>query len=175
MNISLIVAMSQNRGIGKDNQLLWHLPTDLKRFKEITMGKPVVMGRKTFDSIMVSLGKPLPGRANLVLTSNPNINEVPNSRIGDYYCFNTIDKLLKRLDENYKNKEIMIIGGAQVYKQFLNLANKIYLTLVDTKLDADAFFPEIDLNVWRQVNQDDHFKDEKHQYDYSFREYIRTL
>ena len=158
--------MSQNRGIGKDNQLLWHLPNDLKRFKEITMGKPVVMGRKTFESIIASLGKPLPGRDNLVLTSKPEFN--------DCLCFNNIDKLLVYVNDNYHNKEIMIIGGAEIYKQFLAFANKIYLTVVDTVLDADVFFPEIDLNIWQQVNQVDHFKDEKHQYDYSFREYTRT-
>ncbi len=175
MNISIIVAMSKNYGIGKNNQLPWHLPNDLKRFKQITMGHPVVMGRKTFESILVALGKPLPGRDNLILTSSLKFNEVPNSQVGDYQCFNNIDTLLKHLKANYVDKEIMIIGGAEVYKQFLPLANKIYLTLVDTVLDADVYFPEIDLSLWQKVdNQIENLCDQKHQYNYSFIEYIKV-
>jgi dihydrofolate reductase len=183
LNISIIVAMAKNGAIGKNNQLLWHLPNDLKRFKALTMGKPVVMGRKTFESILNSLGKPLPGRDNLVLTSGVNYHQyfpnIANSLDTSVKVFNNIHKLLDHLAINYHDTEIMIIGGGEIYKQFLAVANKIYLTLVDTNavLEADVFFPDIDLNIWHEKtdNKVNNYQDDQHKYNYSFIEYQRLF
>lgn len=162
-NISLILAMDNNRAIGCNNQLLWHLPNDLKNFKKITMGKPVVMGRKTFESI----GRPLPGRDNIILTRNKNT--LSNSCGNSIKIYNNIDDIL--LDYN-NIPEIMIIGGGEIYNLFLDRANKIYLTLVDTKLLADTFFPELD-SSWQEQSNVSYESDEKHQYSYSFIELLK--
>jgi dihydrofolate reductase len=171
LNFSIIVAMSHNRAIGNDNKLLWHLPNDLQHFKKITMGKPIVMGRKTFESI----GKPLPGRENIILSNSVhlsslfNLSELYNPQ--DLKVFTDINKLL-----NYftVDTEVMVIGGGQIYKQFLDKANKIYLTLVDAVCDADVYFPELDDN-WVVVSKQSHSKDAKHQYNYQFIELIKKF
>ena len=127
--ITLIAACSKNRAIGKDNKLLWHLPNDLKRFKRLTTGKTVVMGRKTFESI----GKPLPNRKNIVLTTNKDLLIEGCEVITSISELNLIE-------------DIVIIGGEQIYKLFIDLADIIELTLIDKYFDGDAFFPEIDLD-----------------------------
>jgi dihydrofolate reductase len=144
MKISLIVAVSRNGAIGLNNQLPWYLPEDLKYFKSVTMGKPLIMGRKTFDSI----GRPLPGRANIVLTRDPQwtsdgvevVQSVEQALLaGEIAC------------EAADVDEIMVIGGEQIYRMTLDLADRIYLTQVDTDVEGDAFFPDIDLNNWSQT------------------------
>ena len=145
MKISLIVAVSRNGAIGLNNQLPWYLPEDLKYFKSVTMGKPLIMGRKTFDSI----GRPLPGRANIVLTRDPQwtsdgvevVQSVEQALVaGEIAC------------EAADVDEIMVIGGEQIYRMTIDLADRIYLTQVDTDVEGDAFFPDIDLNNWSQTS-----------------------
>ena len=144
MKISLIVAVSRNGAIGLNNQLPWYLPDDLKYFKSVTMGKPLIMGRKTFDSI----GRPLPGRANIVLTRDPQwtsdgvevVQSVEQALVaGEIAC------------EAADVDEIMVIGGEQIYRMTIDLADRIYLTQVDADVEGDAFFPDIDLNNWSQT------------------------
>lgn len=140
--VSLIVATSQNNVIGRDNDLIWHIPEDLKRFKALTFGKPCIMGRKTFESIVNILGKPLPGRTSIIV-----------SRSGYSYegCISATS--LDDAVENAKGlntDEIFIAGGAQIYKQSLDqgLIDKIYLTCVEQDFEGDAYFPELDMGSW---------------------------
>ncbi|RYE21153.1 MAG: dihydrofolate reductase [Sphingobacteriales bacterium] len=155
--ISLVVAAAENNAIGKNNQLLWHLPNDLKFFKNTTWAGVVIMGRKTFESV----NKPLPGRLNIVITSNADWK---------FDTVKTATGLQEAIDiataENFK--EIFIIGGGEIYKQAMPMANVIYMTRVHTNLEADTFFPEIKTNEWQLIRKDDVSKDEKHAYDYSF-------
>jgi dihydrofolate reductase len=144
MKIALIVATSQNNVIGLDNQLPWHLPEDLKYFKAVTMGKPILMGRKTYDSI----GRPLPGRDNIVLTRDTNWTADGVEVVND------LDAAIAASEKACKAAgadELMIIGGEQIYRKFLPLANKLYLTKVEAEVEGDAYFPAIDSNQWRQV------------------------
>lgn len=141
-NISIIVAMSQNRVIGRDNELPWHISADLKRFKAITMGKPIVMGRKTWQS----LGRPLPGRDNLVLTRNKKFEA------GGCSVFASLDNVL----ECYAGEqEVMIIGGNAVYQLALPLARKLYVTEIHQHYTGDTFFPELK-EEWLEVFREDH-------------------
>ena len=157
MNISLVVAAAKNNAIGKNNQLLWHLPNDLKFFKNTTWGMCVVMGRKTFEAV----NKPLPGRINIVITRQP-----------DWKADNAItaadldDAIAKAAATNCK--EIFVIGGGEIYKQAMLVADTIYITRVHAILDGDTFFPVINVEEWEMVSADDFEKDEKHQYAYSF-------
>ena len=155
--ISLIVAAATNNAIGKNNQLLWHLPQDLKFFKNTTWGFPVIMGRKTFESV----NKPLPGRTNIVISSNPywKAENVVSA-------INLDDAITKAAETN--SNQIFIIGGGEIYKQAMLLADNIYLTRVHSKIDGDIFFPIIDEKVWELVSYRDYDADEKHAYDYSF-------
>jgi dihydrofolate reductase len=144
MKIALIVAASQNNVIGLDNQLPWHLPEDLKYFKAVTMGKPILMGRKTYDSI----GRPLPGRANIVLTRDADWTAQGVEVVND------LDSAIAVSEKACKAAgvdELMIIGGEQIYRKFLPVANKLYLTKVEAEIEGDAFFPAIDSNQWQQV------------------------
>ena len=159
--ISMIVAMAGNRAIGKDNDLLWHLPDDFKHFKAVTMGKPIVMGRKTYDSI----GRPLPGRKNVVVTSDKTF-----SAEGVVVVRSIDDALAATRDDD----DIMVIGGASFYEQMLPLANKLFVTWVHHHFEADAFFPDINLDEWRVIEQTDHRADDRHAYDYSFVTYERN-
>ena len=162
MKISLVVAMSENRAIGQSGQLLWHLPNDLKHFKKVTMGKPIIMGRTTYESI----GKPLPGRINIILTQNL-----------DYIapgCVVLHDKTAV-FDYCQHEAEIMIVGGAQIYQLFLPDVTTIYLTMVHTTLPGDTHFPEISMQGWQETTREVFQKDEKHLYDYSFLTYARQL
>ncbi len=157
MTISLVVAASSNNGIGLKGKLLWHLPADLKHFKNVTWGMPVIMGRKTYDS----LGKALPGRKNIVITRQQDWKAegvVAVQRIYDaLFVANETDA-----------SEVMIIGGGEIYKAFFERAQRIYLTRVEATPEADSFFPDLNPSQWRLVSQKDNEADEKNMYNYSF-------
>lgn len=165
MIVSLIVAASENNAIGKNNQLLWHLPNDLKFFKNTTWGMPVVMGRKTYESIA---GDPLPGRFNIVVTRNTAWN--PGR--ADVWVVPTIEEAIAKAKET-DCKEVFVIGGGEIYRQSLAMAHKVYLTRVHTRIDGDTFFPELPPAAWTLVNQVDFPADEKHAYAYSFQVWER--
>lgn len=146
---SIIVAIGNNNEIGKNNKLLWHIPEDLKKFKETTLGKTVVMGKKTYESI----GKPLPNRHNIVLTKN--FNSFPNNCNEKLEIFDDFSKIVKK----YKNsdEEVFVIGGAQIYKKALELGivEKIYISHIDfSDNEADVYFPEINYNIWKKVEEE---------------------
>jgi dihydrofolate reductase len=145
--ISIIVAIAKNNVIGKKNELPWYLPEDMKHFKQITDGQTVLMGSKTFESIVSRLGKPLPNRKNIVISSDPNY-AVPEGVVVN----NDLDKALA----DFKNQSLFVIGGASIYKQTIEKADKLYITEVDQEIDGDAFFPEIDLNKWEEISRDKH-------------------
>lgn len=155
--ISAIVAMSENRVIGDDNQLPWHLPADLKHFKTITSGHPILMGRKTFESI----GRPLPNRTNIIITRNPSF-QAPGCIV-----IQSIDDAVKRAEEAGSD-EIFIIGGAEVYTQLLPNIERIYLTIVHDEFEGDTFFPELNPSEWVEVKSEVHDEDEDNDYSYSF-------
>lgn len=155
MNLSIVVAISQNNAIGKDNQLLWHLPADLKHFKNITTGHTIIMGRKTYDSI----GKPLPNRRNIVITRQQDL-EIVGAEVR-----NSLEEAIA-LCETSEN--VYIIGGAELYKQALPLCSKIYLTRVHRYYDADVFFPKLLFDEWTETEKIDHLPDEKNLIPYSF-------
>src|SRR6476646_5864533 len=157
--ISIIVATDEENGIGKDNQLMWHLPKDLKFFKTTTSGHPVIMGRKTFDSV----GRPLPNRRNIVITHQKDL------KIEGVEVFNALENAIKAC----ANDEIFIVGGGEIYKQALPFTNKIYLTKVHHTFNADAFFPEFNPAEWKLIFKQDHEKDEKHAYRFSFLTFSR--
>jgi len=159
--ISMIVAMGENNAIGKDNELLWHLPDDFKHFKSVTMGKPILMGRKTFESI----GKPLPGRENIVVTRDKQFFSEGITIVND------VDAALFACE---KYDEVMVIGGASFYEQMLPRADKLYITRVHESFEADAFFPEINMDDWQVLEQREHASDEKHAYSFSFVTYGRV-
>lgn len=154
MMVSLIVAMAKNRVIGKDNQLPWHLPADLKHFKTITMGKPIIMGRKTYDSI----GRPLPGRRNIVITRQTDLT------IAGCDVVNSLQAALALVDD----AEVMVIGGTEIFKQALPLAKRLYLTEIDAEFEGDAYFPELDHSQWEVVEREEHQPDETNIYKYEF-------
>ena len=160
MKVSLIVAMSENRVIGRENQMPWHLPDELKYFKQVTMGKPLVMGRNTFESI----GKPLPGRPNIVVTRNPDYDADGVSVVS---CIEDALELAEQLTERDANAEVMIIGGAQVFAMTLPLADRLYLTEVHATINGDVFFPEFPRDQWRLVARDEHAIDARNPYAYS--------
>lgn len=160
--IILVVAAAKNNAIGKDNQLLWHLPNDLRFFKNTTWGSVVIMGRKTFESV----NKPLPGRLNIVVTTNASWsaeNVLVAASLGD--------AITQAQQAGYKT--IFIIGGGEIYRQSMSIADQIILTRVDTSPEADTFFPEMAPEDWRLEKKDDHSKDEKHAFDYSFQVWAR--
>ena len=161
--ISLIVAASINNAIGKENQLLWHLPNDLKFFKNTTWGGVVIMGRKTFESV----NKPLPGRTNIVITKQPDWN-AENVVVAS----SLEDALEKATALNFK--EIFIIGGGEIYKQSIAIANRIYLTKVHTEIDGDTFFPDLN-NDWKMISNRDFKSDEKNKFDHSFQIWERVV
>lgn len=145
--LSLIAAIADNNCIGINNQLPWNIPEDMKHFKEITKGKTVMMGRKTFESILGYLGKPLPGRKSIVISRN-NDYKVPE---GVEVFSNWEDAVKKHADE-----EVFVIGGASLYAQTINAADTLYITHVDKKVDGDTFFPVIDASVWKETKREDH-------------------
>lgn len=161
MKLSIAVATSLNHAIGKNNQLLWHLPADLKFFKTTTMGCPVVMGRKTFHSI----GRTLPGRKNVVITRDKNFN---SDNQFDITVVSSLDEALVKL---HAENEVFIIGGGEIYKQSIDSVDTIYLTLVHTVIDGDVYFPEIDKSKFDLVWEEKHLADEKNKFDYTFQKY----
>lgn len=163
MKISSIVATSLNNAIGKNNQLLWHLPADLKFFKTTTMGCPVVMGRKTFQSI----GRVLPGRKNVVITRDNSYN---SNKEFDILIASSLQEAFKLLRNE---SQIFIIGGGEIYKQSMDLIDSIYLTKVHTTIDGDVYFPVINLQQFQLVWEEAHQADEKNLYDYTFQKYER--
>jgi dihydrofolate reductase len=162
MIVSLIVAMDRKRGIGKDNQLPWRLPADLKRFRELTMGHHLIVGRKTFESI----GKPLPGRTSIIITRNPDYTAE------GCVVTHSLDDALE-LARSHGETEAFVIGGAEIYAQALAQADRLYLTLVDAEVEADAFFPEFDQTDWIEHESQQQAKDEKNQFDFKFLKLIR--
>ncbi len=158
--ISLIVAASTNGVIGVDGDLPWRLSDDLKRFKALTTGKPVIMGRKTWDSI----GRPLPNRQNIVITRNPD------------FTANGCDIVStpeQAIDVADNADELMIIGGGTIYEIFLDKATRVYLTRVHAEIDGDTFFPELDSGVWTEVARTTHPADERHSVAFDFIDYER--
>ena len=156
MKISLIVAMASNRVIGLNNKMPWHLSADLKKFKKITMGSPVLMGRKTHESI----GKPLPGRTNIIISRNPEYRQ------DGCLVFNDIESALKKACTGAE--EIFVIGGSDLYEALLPVADAIYLTVINREFQGDAFFPAINLNEWSEAEREDIKDDPGVAFSYSF-------
>ena len=162
MIISAIAAMSENRVIGSENTLPWHLPADLKHFKQVTMGHPILMGRKTFESI----GRPLPGRQNIILTRDQTFHAQ-----GCVIVHSVKDVMLKISEHNElldESDELFVIGGAQIYQQMLPMTQRLYLTMIHHEFSGDVFFPEINRDEWREVECVRHEKDENNAYAFSF-------
>jgi len=141
---SLIVAVADNGVIGNDNQLPWRIPADLKYFKQVTLGKPIIMGRLTYESI----GKPLPGRSNIVVTRNTAWQAEGVERAGD---FSQALAIAKKIADDSDLEEVMIIGGATIYREALPLADRLYLTRVHIEVEGDAFFPNLNINEWLET------------------------
>lgn len=158
--LSIIVAIAENYAIGKDNKLLWHLPEDLKRFKELTTGHNIIMGRKTFES----LGKVLPNRKHIVLTHNTDYRIAdPNVEI-----VHSIDELKKYIDDDNEN---FVIGGALIYRMLLDYCSKMYITRVKKTFEGDAFFPKIDETKWKEIAKEEGLKDEESGLEFEFVDY----
>lgn len=156
MKVSMIAAMAKDRVIGLDNQMPWHLPADLQFFKRVTLGKPVIMGRKTYSSI----GRPLPGRFNIVLTRDKNLS------IAGVTCVQTVEQALALV----KNEaEVMVIGGATIYQQFLKQTDRLYLTFIDLDVAGDTLFPDYQAAAnWSEISCESHLADEKNPHNYQF-------
>lgn len=162
MNISIIVAIARNRGIGFENKLLYWLPNDLKRFKALTTGNTIIMGRKTFESLPKGA---LPNRRNIVLSRREGVT-FPGAEY-----FPSLDTALAHCSED---EEVFIIGGASVYREAMTRANQLYITFIDdASKETDTFFPEIKEEEWKETGREDHQTDEKHLYPYSFINYSR--
>jgi dihydrofolate reductase len=160
--IAIVVAASENNVIGKEGKMPWRLPKDLKHFKTLTLGHPVVMGRKTFES----MGKPLPGRLNIVITRNGNY-QAEGCEMTD-----TLEKAIATAQMH--DTDVFIIGGGEIYRQALSLSDRIYLTRIAQNFEGDAFFPEIDLSKWKLIYEEFSAKDEKNAYDLSFLTYEKN-
>tara|TARA_R110002072_G_scaffold19826_5_gene73051 strand:- start:483 stop:971 length:489 start_codon:yes stop_codon:yes gene_type:complete len=158
MNLTLIAAMSKNRIIGNNNELIWHLPADLKRFKSLTNGHHIIMGRKTYES----LGRPLPNRTNIIITRQKDFH-APGCLI--------VHSLEEAIQKSIGDEQPFIVGGAEIYKQALPYANKIELTIVDSEYDGDSSFPEIDAKKWEIVSKENYPSDEKNKHNMSFIQY----
>jgi len=159
--ISIIVAVSEDWGIGKDNELLWHIPEDLKRFKRLTSGNTVIMGKRTWESLP---RRPLPGRKNIVLTDDPN------EKIDGSVTVYSIEDALSKCE---KGEEIFVIGGGSVYRQFMPIADRLYITHVHKKTPADIYFPEIDLKIWKVVEKEEFYASENNGISYKYVIYER--
>ena len=161
MLISIVVIVAENGAIGRNNALLCRLPDDLKHFKQVTMGKPVVMGRKTFESV----GKPLPGRLNIVVTRRADFDALGGTVV------TSIDDAIHAAGSA---AELCVIGGAELYRQMLPMTTKIYLTRIHAQLDGDTFFPELSPTEWRETHREAHVADERHAYPFTFITLERT-
>lgn len=168
MKIALIAAYAQNRVVGIDNTLPWHLPEDLKYFKACTTGKAIIMGRKTYDSI----GRPLPNRTNIVISNNP---EFSAEGVKVVASLEAAIEVAQAVNEINGVDEVMIIGGATIYEMSLPMADRLYLTHVHAKVDGDAYFPDVDFSHWREVQRADYSASETNPYDYSFVVYDKAL
>ncbi|UMB52495.1 dihydrofolate reductase [Lutibacter sp. A64] len=153
--ITIIAAIAKNNALGKDNKLIWHLPADLKRFKQVTLNHHIIMGRKTFES----LGKPLPNRTSIIISRNKNY------KVEGCIVVNSLEEAIKAAAED---ENPFILGGAEIYKQAIDIADKLDLTFVHHTFEADAFFPKIDTSIWKETSRQDFKADEKNNYDYSF-------
>ena len=158
--LSIIAAIGKNNALGKNNQLIWHLPADLKRFKKVTTGHHVIMGRKTFES----LGKPLPNRTTIIISRDKNYHVDG--------CI-TVNSLTEAIKAAQNDENPYILGGAEIYKQSMDVVDILDLTLVHQAFDADVFFPEIDKNIWKETFRENHAKDEKNKFNFSFVKYER--
>jgi dihydrofolate reductase len=158
--ITIIAAMARNRAIGLSGEMPWHLPGELKHFKETTMGKPIVMGRKTWESI----GRPLPGRQNIVVTRNRSLQARGCEVAG------SLDEAVRMAG----GEEVMIIGGGQLYTQALAVSDRMILTLVDCESEADTWFPEWQSNDWRRISLRSESADERNPYNYEVLEWVRN-
>ena len=161
MTITLIAAAAENNALGKDNQMVWHLPDDFKRFKKLTTGHPIIMGRKTLES----MNGPLPNRTNIIITRQKDYT---------YEGCTIVNSLDEAFAACTQDEEVFVIGGGEIYKQAIDKANKIELTRVHTTVEADAYFPEIDEKEWQLVSEEYHPKDEKHKLDFTYKTYIKT-
>lgn len=159
--ITIVAAKSQNNIIGKDNDLAWYLPNDLKHFKAITSGHPIIMGRKTFDSIV----KPLPNRANIVVTRNPDWTA------DGVIVTHSLEEAISKAQEI--DEEIFIIGGGKIFEEAMPLTEALEMTVIYKDFDGDTSFPEIDSDTWKEVSKEEFKADEKNQYDYAFVRYER--
>ena len=155
MRVALIAALAENRIIGRDNQLPWRVPADLQHFKALTMGKPIIMGRKTWESI----GRPLPGRDNIVVTRDTGY-QAEGCKV--------VHSVAQALQVAAGAEEAMIIGGANLYEQTLDAADRLYLTQIRAEVEGDARFPDIDMQAWREVERESHPADERNEYAYDF-------
>ena len=158
VRICAVVAIGKNRELGKEGKLLWHIPDDLKRFKRLTHEHPVIMGRKTFESIVGYLGKPLPDRTNIVVTRHPESlksDEVRPHRISDVIIVSSLEEGIEKA-KTLDDTEIHICGGAQIYEQALPYIDKLYLTLVDASAEADSFFPPYEKEFTKKVFDEAH-------------------
>lgn len=153
--ITIIAAIAENNALGKDNQLIWHLPADLKRFKKVTLNHHIIMGRKTFDS----LGKPLPNRTTIIITRKKDF------KAEGCIIVNSLNDALEAAKSDYNP---YILGGAEIYAQAIKIADKLDITYVHHKFEADAFFPEIDTAIWNETSREDLNADETNMYNYSF-------
>ncbi|NQX59283.1 dihydrofolate reductase [Paenibacillus qinlingensis] len=159
MSISFIFAMDRNRAIGVNNKLPWHLPGDLKFFKNVTMGHPILMGRKTYESI----GKPLPGRRNVILTQNTAYQAEGCEVI------HAVDEAI----DAFRDQELFVIGGAEIFKLFASQVNRMYITYIEDEFEADTYMSDLNLSTWTLVSSEQGERNEKNPYEYYFRIYER--
>lgn len=157
-----MAAVAANNALGKDNQLIWYLPADLKRFKRTTLNHAVIMGRKTYES----LKNPLPNRTNIIITRDRNY------KVEGWIVVNSLEEALKVAAKTDENP--FILGGAEIYRQAMPFVDKLDITFVHHQFEADVFFPEIDKTIWKETSREDFKADEKNNYDYSFVTYNRT-
>ena len=160
--LSMIVAHANNRVIGKNNDMPWHLPADLAYFKKTTLGKPIIMGRKTFQSI----GRPLPGRKNIVISRDESY------QVEGVEVVNSVEAALALVVDS---EEVMVIGGGAIYQHCLAAAQRLYITHIDADIDGDTYFPDYDLSVWKKVASDIRPSDEKNQYQLDFSVYEKSI
>lgn len=163
MTISIIAATAENNVIGQDNDLIWHISEDLKRFKALTSGKPIIMGRKTYESLPF---KPLPKRKNIIISRKKNL---------DFKGAQVVSSIEKALNQCEEDDEVFICGGAEIYKQFMKRADRMFITKVYESFEGDTFFPEIDENLWIIENKSEIFQDEKSGIKFQFIDYIRKI
>ena len=160
--LSTIVAIANNNVIGKDNKLIWHLPEDLKRFKQITTGKNIIMGRKTFES----LGRVLPNRKHIILCNDMEMN-IDNENVEILDDISKLDKYINSEEENF------VIGGATIYKLLMPYVNKLYITKINKDFEGDVYFPEIKEEEWKEISKEKGLKNDENPYDYEYITYVR--